>query len=497
MSQLVPALSPVLRFMRREWLLLVLICFALSYSLYQFTEVPPTWYDEGMIVQLAMNLERYGSMSTQTAPGVFVSGAYTSTGFPVVAPVATLFALFGTSLASARAVMVIFVVLLILASYFFVRRFADQKMALWSTILLVSFSSLYGNGKNVLGEVPGLLFLCLFLVFAHALFEEGKVSRKNAILAGFFFGLCIVTKPTFLVLGGAVFVALIHVYIARGRKAFPLALIPWGLGAMLVPVVIWAGTQFSIHDDFSKVLAFYVNPYQLTDIASVMVHNFSRLLTETTPLYLLGMVFVWAVSMSMRVWKKMRLSFVEVVAIVFVLLVILAYSRTPGWYRYLFPAQIVSILFFPASLFYIAQNFPITRVRKLISYGVPLVLALLVVLQLYILFFSSWLSGYSDSKRNLLLRDYFADWNQATSVLIYDNPQLPLFLPRETLYYQYIEVTPDGRWEIGGENLTALKGKTPDAIVVSSETDDATLFAGYVEKDTVANVRVLVRDVKK
>lgn len=494
MSSLVLALSPILRFMRREWLLVAVVCFAFLYSLYQFTEVPPTWYDEGLIVQLAMNLERYGSMATQTAPGVFVSGAYTSTGFPVVAPIAMSFALFGTSLASARAVMVIFVVLLILAAYLFVKRFAGQKVALWSAVLLVSFSSLYGNGKNVLGEVPGLFFLCLFLIFAHAIFAGGVVTRKNAILVGLFFGLCIVTKPTFLVLGGAVFVALIYVYVTRGRQTFPVALIPWGIGAMLVPLCIWAGTQFSIHDDFSKILAFYVNPYQLTDIASVMVHNFSRLLTETTPLYLLGMVFVWAVSIGMRVWKKAQLSFVEVTSMTFVMLVILAYSRTPGWYRYLFPAQIISVLFFPASLFYIAQNFPITRLRKLLSYSFPVLLVSLVLLQLYILFFSSWLSGYADSKRNALLRDYFADWNGATSVLIYDNPQLPLFLPRETLYYQYIEVTPDGRWEIGAENRTTLKEKVPDAIVVSSDT---ALFAGYAEKDTVANVRVLVRDVKR
>lgn len=494
MSRLLLTLSPMLRFMRREWLLVVAVCFALLYSLYQFTEVPPTWYDEGMIIQLAMNLERYGSMATQTAPGIFVSGAYTSTGFPVVVPVATSFALFGTSLASARAVMVIFVALLILASYFFVKRFANRKAALWSTILLVSFSSLYGNGKNVLGEVPGLFFLCLFLIFVHALFEAGKASRKNAILAGLFFGLCIATKPTFLVLGVSVLVALIYRYFSRGHSAFPFRLVPWGVGAALIPILIWLLTQFSSGDDFPRVFAFYANPYQIADVGSVMSNNFLRFFTETTPFYLLGMLTVWGGALAIKIAKKEQLSFVEVTSASFVLFIILAYLRTPGWYRYLFPAQIVSTFFFPNALMYIGANFPIHRLQKFFVRIVPYMLVLLLVVQLYVLFFTSWLSGYSNSSRNRVLAEYFGAWNPTVSILIYDNPQIPLFLPKGASYYQYIEVNADGYWGIGDEVLESIQHKIPDAVAVSSEDLEKNLFAGYSENETVAGIHILRRD---
>jgi len=490
-----PALPAFLQFVRREWPLAVALLFALSLSLYQLTVTPPTWYDEGMIVQLSMNLARHGELGTQIAPGEFVSAAYTSTGFPVLMPVAASFALFGVSLASARAVMVLFILLLVLVSYFFVKRFAGQSAALWSAALLVTFSSLYGSGKNVLGEVPGLSFLFLFLIFAHALFESGAVTRKNMLLAGFFFGLCVVTKPTFLVLGAAALFAFTYASLARGRLALPLSLIPWGIGAALVPILMWALTQFSAQDDFSRILAFYANPYQLADVASVMGNNLLRFVTETTPLYLLGMLLVWCSAVGIKMYKRIRLSFTEIVSLSFVFLIIIAYLRTPGWYRYLFPAQIVATVFFPAAFLYLTENFPIARLRALVSRCAPVALACLLALQLYVLFFSSWIAGYSGSSQNAALKEYFGAWDPATSVLIYDNPHVPLFLPAGTPYYQYIEVNADGYWAIGEENLSGIQSRIPDAVVVSSETaSDARLFAGYVEKDTVSDLSVLVRD---
>ncbi len=487
-------LSSVVGFVRREWVLLIVLAFALGYSLYQLTDVPPTWYDEGMIVQLSMNLVRHGALETQVAPGTFVSGAYTTTGFPVSIPVAASFALFGTTLASARGVMVVFIFSFLLSAYFLMKRFAGRSPTLWSLALLATFSSFYATGKNVLGEVPGLFFLFLFLLYAHAVFDEAKPTQKNILLAGLFFGLCIATKPTFLVLGGAVLIALVYVYFSRGWSALPIFLIPWGIGAALLPILFWLGTQFNLHDNFSRIFAFYANPYRLTSIPLVMVHNFLRFFTEATPLYLLGMLTVWGVAILIRIVKRERLSFIEVTAVSFVALILLAYLRTPGWYRYLFTAQIVAMLFFPVSLLYCAKNFPIQRLKNLALQCAPILLTLLIVMQIYVLFFTSWVSGYGASQRDILLKNYFRTWDPAMSVLVYDNPQVPLFLPPATPYYQYIAVNGHGYWGVGEDAVLGIQQKIPDAIVVSSDTiEGTTTFTGYSEKDTVAGLSILTR----
>ena len=61
--------------------------------------------------------------------------------------------------------MVVFLLMLVAASFWLIYEVFGYKEAVISTLLLVSFAPLYGNGKIVLGEIPGLLFLVLFQGF--------------------------------------------------------------------------------------------------------------------------------------------------------------------------------------------------------------------------------------------------------------------------------------------------------------------------------------------
>jgi 4-amino-4-deoxy-L-arabinose transferase-like glycosyltransferase len=65
--------------------------------------------------------------------------------------------------------------------------------------LVATFAPLYGNGKNVLGEVPGLLFVLLFLLCVRYI-ESGKSTERLFLFAGLMLGLAVVTKPIFLLL---------------------------------------------------------------------------------------------------------------------------------------------------------------------------------------------------------------------------------------------------------------------------------------------------------
>ena len=482
-------------FIKNEWIFIVLLILVGGFSLYDLTEAPRTWYDEGMIMQLAQNLATYGTMGTQIAPGEFVSAAYTSTGYPLVAPIAGAFALFGESLAVARLVMVAFILLLFSASYVFVRRLAGRTYALAAAALLATFSTLYGDGKNVLGEVPGLFFFVMFAIYAHRIFDEGVITKKNAVLAGLFLGLCAATKPTFLVLGGAVCVGLIYAWIRKGAT-IPLHIAFLATGATLLPVLLWLITQFSLSDSPARVLSFYANPYLLQDFSQVMSHNALRFLTEQTPMYLLGMVAVWGAAVVVRLVRKERIPFVEVVAISFTGLILMAYLRTPGWYRYLFPAQIVSMIFFPVALMHYVRWLSAWRFARAARIGAVVLCAALIGLQTYVLLFSSWVGTYYGATTTAQMGQYFHGLNPDSIFFVYDIPEVVIFLPRGAPYYQYLSVNGSGYWEIGKEELAVISARIPDVLIIPSELAEGTtpLFPGYAKKTQIAGISVLERE---
>ena len=50
-----------------------LLLITLFFSLFKLTESPPIWYDEGIILQPAINSVRTGKMGMQIAPGEIIS----------------------------------------------------------------------------------------------------------------------------------------------------------------------------------------------------------------------------------------------------------------------------------------------------------------------------------------------------------------------------------------------------------------------------------------
>src|SRR3989338_7685115 len=130
-------------------------------STYRLTESPPIWTDEGHLIQVAMNAALHGPQAQlQVAPGKFESGAFSATtGYPALFPVAVAFSLFGVTLVSARLVMAVFILLFVFVAWRLAVRHLPLPLPAHALLLLSTFAPLYGNGNNVLGEIPGLLFL--------------------------------------------------------------------------------------------------------------------------------------------------------------------------------------------------------------------------------------------------------------------------------------------------------------------------------------------------
>src|SRR3989344_793696 len=229
----------------RLYTILVVLLFVVAgfFATYHLKESPPVWYDEGMFTQAAANLATYGQTGLRVAPETIEpSSKLITVGYPLVYPLAGWFKAFGVSVLSARSLMELFILGFLFASYMFTKRLFGPSLALGVLALLATLPTLYGNGKSVLGEVPGLLYLVLSLLFLTIALSSTIRKYLWFVLAGLSAGICVVTKPTFLVLIPAIvfgiFVAW-HRGVATAREIF-LATI-----AGSVPVLVWLLLQRS------------------------------------------------------------------------------------------------------------------------------------------------------------------------------------------------------------------------------------------------------------
>ena len=298
---------------------------------YKLTESPPVWLDEGVFTQVAINLAQFGEHSIMTGPGNFVSAWFATTGYPVTVPIALTFKIFGINLFVARSLMAVFIILMALVSYFLIKKEFDWLWASLSLLLLATFAPLYGNGKSVLGEVPGLFFLVSALFFLNI----SQITKRKSyyLFTGVLIGLCVITKPIFLVLIPAVIGAF---YLKR--KTIPNLIeqgifLSLGFGLALIP---WLLIQFS-GSSLVQVFGHYANPYDLP-FKIVLLTNLKQFISEAQPIYFLLLFVVWLLAYFRRFYKKQFISLTETTALVFSVLIFIAYFRIEGHYRYFFPA---------------------------------------------------------------------------------------------------------------------------------------------------------------
>lgn len=463
---------------------------ALFFSFYKLSESPSVWYDEGFYSQVAENVSLGKGSVLQVEPGKTIPASTAVTvGYPLIYPVAASYLLFGVGVLQGRVVMALFILGFLAGSYVLVRRLHGRDTAAFSLLLLATFPVLYGNGKSVLGEVPGMFYLTLAFLSLHALERSGYKSHVSAVFSGLFAGLCMATKPEYILLVPALGLVLLLFW----RKIVP----HWknvllAIGAALAPMVLWFYIQFASSDSFGSVIAFYANPYEITNLSSVVTHNALRFLTEASPLYLFVTLLIWGITLISRVRDK-NISAVEVAAFVFSLAVILSFLRTPGWYRYFFPAQILGLLFFVPSLFYLTEKavVAVPRVRNLRAVLIAGVM-LLAAGQLYQLSNDSYVARYYHSARTKTLTDGLARLDPTQSVFLYNTPEVAVFLPHQN-YFQYI--APHENQLIGGEEIENLRKGIPHVVIVSTgaELKKPELFSGYRKKTELSRYTVLER----
>jgi 4-amino-4-deoxy-L-arabinose transferase-like glycosyltransferase len=432
-----------------------------------------------------MNQAAHGKLELQTAPNEFVSAATVSLGFPLVFPVAFAFEHFGVGVLQARMVMVIFILFLLTSALVLIRGLFGTKAALLTGLLLATFPILYGDGKSVLGEIPGLFYLFAFLISLWRIEAEDFEGLFQYLFAGFFAGLCVATKPLFLLLLPAIFSVVI---LYRKRIAFRWGMIAAGLAIFGILFICWVFTQFSFSDSSSATIAHYVNPYGISNIGHTVFTNIRGLFTDSTPLQFLGLSFIWVVGLFLRIRRKTAISLAEAVAFAFAFFVFLAYLRTAGWYRYFFPAHLVALVFAPYSLLaiveFVRERWQKFAPEKFFRLAPVALISLLAVFQIYLLSFHSFVEGYYTSTTTATLESYFGGLDPKASVFLYNVPEIAIFLPSQN-YYQYLQ--PTDYIETGADQLHVLQNGSADFVIVPETTDLSALDLNSVYKK---NVRV-------
>ena len=169
---------------------------------------------------------------------------------------------------------------------------------------------------------------------------------------------------------------------------------------------------------------------------------------------------MWFISLWLRRQDHRLIQTEEVMAIIFSSLIILAYTRTAGWYRYLFPAQVISLVFFPYALSVVVERVTLAWKQRVVT----LICILLAGLGLYQIMFDSWVAKAYRSRKTAFWEEYFKILPNSTSVFFYDTPEVAMFI-RSGNYYQYLQ--PAGG-DIGRDKLEALERGIPDRIIMKT-----------------------------
>jgi hypothetical protein len=151
-------------------------------------------------------------------------------------------------------------------------------------------------------------------------------------------------------------------------------------------------------------------------------------------------------------------------------------------YRYIFPAQAMSVIFFASSvlsiLYIIRGNLPglLARQRNKIVLGV---VACMTLFGAYQVCFDSWVAEAYNSRKTEEWQAYFATVSSSTTVFFYNTPEVAIY-KNDSNYFQYFEPAPEMR--IGTEYLESLRQGMPDQVIIPThmiEGVDPALLATY------------------
>jgi hypothetical protein len=218
-----------------------------------------------------------------------------------------------------------------------------------------------------------------------------------------------------------------------------------------------------------------------------MFNNFKRFFTEPSAIYFLIIEVIWAISYFIRLRKKQNISLSEAIAFTFSVLVLFAYLRTAGWYRYFFVAEVVAIIFLPNSLRVISEY-----INK--KYLITVMMICFVSIQSYQLIFDSWVADHYGSSISRDMRVAINSLPKDTTFFIYNVPEITIFLPNQN-YYQYME--PTKKIIFGAEQMSVLQAGIPDILITTKKqwSKLEEVYGNYKVREEVSSYVILSNSI--
>jgi 4-amino-4-deoxy-L-arabinose transferase-like glycosyltransferase len=435
--------------------LISLVLLAVFLVLFHFTDTPVPWLDEGVFTNVARNIAEHGTIGMQIAPGEFYSMRnFTLTAsYPMLLPVAASLKIFGMGIWQSRLPMIIYMFGFLIVSFLFTYRQYGFWPAVLSALLILSFSPFYGNGRPVQGEVPGLFWMVLGAYFALLWQEKSWKSNLLAALCGVSLGLSASTKPIYMV--GLVFSLTVAFLVFRKNfdtkkqigvfcAAFVAPIIPW----FLIHTPTWKAF-FNFIPSFLFFAGNHDNGPAIS-LYQTMIKNSLRFFTESTPILFAFLMTVILVA-AFLMYKKKNLNektAAETILFSFAFLNWIGYIPGTGWYRYFFPANILTYIFFPAAVFYISKFFTRPILRNLTL----LILPVIIFAQFIHLVFLSDTNFMVLRTRSAGFSSVLPDIPKSRSVVFYQAPEAIVFLKSQN-YYQFTGM--GSIYHVGSTNLFA------------------------------------------
>lgn len=352
------------RLLKSKTFFAVMAAFLAFLALYNQPYYPSTWFDEGLVLQGAMNLVKYGKYAMLSVEGFrILDQPLIANGPGIVLPLSAVFSLFGAGLLQARLLAAAFFLAAAGLFFRFSSRLYTPLAAGISLLILLSVPSegFVVYGRQVLGNVPGLAYFftgCLLFV---RLCERKHV--KFAFASGLCFGLALITKGQYWLIvpvWGLVILADLFYYKQMGLKS-GMAL----LGTVILCLALWQLTQYFLvgtenymaHLDAirssSKVTVFAFEPVRF-------LHGSWYLIRSGFPITIFPALLIGAWESRDRSPAGLTKFFLALFATIWVVWFLVA---SIGWNRYLFEAYVAGAVFSGYAILKIKDSAPFLRDR--------------------------------------------------------------------------------------------------------------------------------------
>lgn len=439
-------------FSRLLWLLA--IGWLLFYSFFYLTTKPRLWTDEGINIELARNFSLTGHLDVSVQPGVLSGYQYLlqATGYPITVPLAAFFKIFGFGLVQARVYMIIWLLIFCLTAWWLARRLFGSACAAIVLALLVTFAPFYGNGRCVIGDIPGAVFLLAAIYFLF--------YRHRFWLGGGWLGLAVVCKPSLYVMAA---LAAVVVLFFDGPGRFK-KICQTFFGA-LPAGFLWLTfnlPDFLAADKWSALIKYYKNPFGDVSPWSNIKSNLALWHYPTIFyfLFLLAALTLVAVLKKNFYQKHQKLwRFI----LLYGLLSLFYFLKSPGWLRYLIAAQLLVIIAFVPSLAIIND-----RLRRLssrlgrVNWFYLLAIGLILFQLTHLLFWAKLF--YSDQYS--LLNKFIDRQSSNQTIGVINSPAIASLID-PARKFQVVEML--GLPVLGRNPLLLAENRLPDFIVASCD----------------------------